>query len=159
MNENQYFPDLTAYTHQISPFVLNGVYNIGWLKPQFLVQSNSVPSNFDEKLIEIASAKGSFNGVVEPIRELPCCDVCGAIELKTTEGKILPNSELWIPGKTKIYAAPISIMHLIGNHGYCPPQEYIETVLAWHNDLEFDGNAVYRKKLQESDWFSARKPI
>lgn len=157
MNENQYFDDLSVYTHQIYPYVLSGVFNVGWLNPKLDIPQGLVPAGFFEKLLEIANAKGKFNGLVEPIRELPYCAVCGEIAIKTNTGKNFLNSELWIPSGERIYAAPISIIHLIQKHGYAPPSEYIEAVFLWNDSIDFNGNITYQKKLKESDWFKRQR--
>jgi hypothetical protein len=156
LNEERYYADLTPYTHQISPHTLAGVFNVGWLDPRSAFATGKVPVAFVDRLLEIAGSTGDFNALVEPIRELPRCEVCGEIELRNSRGVLIPNSELWIPAGNRIYASPITIVHFVQAHSYRPPDEYIDAVLDWHGDVTFNADAVYRQKLKESDWFRAR---
>lgn len=156
MNEDRYFEDLTVYTHQISPFVLDGVFNVGWIDPRSKFPVGEVPYEFVDRLVEIAGSTGAFNALVEPIRELPRCDVCGEIEIPNSQGALIPSAELWIPASQKIYAAPVTILHMVQIHSYQPPQEYVKAVLASANDIAFNAGTVYRQKLKDSDWFKNR---
>lgn len=157
MNEAGCYADLTVYTHRIAPYTLSGVLNVGWIDPKSTFATGAVPPEFFEKLIEIASSRGGFNGIVEPIRELPRCGVCGDVELRDPRGGVVLNSELWIPFGDKIYASPILMLHYVKKHFYCPPGEYIDAVLGWCSGIEFDGDSIYREKLKNSEWFKSRK--
>lgn len=153
MSEVIYFEDLTDYSRNIAPFVLKGVKNIGWLNLQSKFPIGVFPASTFQKLKEITCGSGPFQPIVEPARELPSCEICGELKIRDHAGWFLPDGELWIPAHDIIYAAPIQILHFIEVHKYCPPIEYIEAIDALDPSLPFNGDAIFRQKLGESDWF------
>lgn len=154
MSELIYFDDLTSYSHQIAPFTLDGVKNVGWLNIESEYPLGDVPKSVLQKLKSIAGGVGAFQPLVEPIRELPTCQICGALELFDSAGKILPNSEFWIPAHGTIYAAPITILHFIEKHNYLPPTEYIDAIAVLDISIPFLADEIYRAKLKDSGWFN-----
>jgi hypothetical protein len=72
--------------------------------------------------------------------------------LHNSEGKLLPNAELWIPAHEIIYATPIAILHLIEVRSYLPPAEYIEAIYVLDVNLPFVADEIYREKLRLSGW-------
>jgi hypothetical protein len=157
MTEKTNFDDLTNYTHQIAPFVLDGVKNVGWIDPSKEFPVGSVSSATVQKLKEIASGTGIFQPLVEPLREPPICQVCGSLNLLDLDGKSLPNAELWIPSDRCIYASPIAILHFIEFHKYSPPEEYLAAIEALNLSVAFSADSIYRDKLLESGWFNRVK--
>jgi hypothetical protein len=156
MDIDSVFPDLTPYSREIGPHTLKGVFNVGWLNINSEFPTGEVPDGFVDRLKEIAGSFGPFRPLVEQIRELPRCDVCGAIEMNDARGGVIRNAELWIPGNGVLYASPLAMIHFIELHGYCPPEDYIDAVSKVDQDLEFDADQIYRQKLKESDWFANR---
>jgi hypothetical protein len=152
MSELNQFDDLTNYSHMIAPFRLKGVINVGWLKLESSIPLGGVAVETLRKLKEIVTGNGIFNAIVEPIRESPCCPICGELDLRDAKGRYLANSELWIPAGEVIYASPISILHYIEVHNYRPPQEYIEAIEALDMYDMFIAHDVYLEKLEESGW-------
>lgn len=154
MSEIRQFEDLTNYCHQISPFVLDGVKNVGWIDILARFPSGGVPATSLQKLRSIVEGIEGFQPFVEPIREAPTCPLCGALDMRDARNKSLPNAELWIPAAQTIYAAPITILHYIEVHHYRPPQEYIEAIDALDTAIAFVADEIYRVKLKESGWFN-----
>ena len=154
MTEKKYFEDLTNYTHQITPFVMDGVGNIGWLNIFEKFPVGDVPTSTLRKLKLVAGGTGTFQPLVDPLRESPICQLCGELELLDANGRVLPNAEIWIPSNKCIYASPIKIIHLIEVHKYCPPEEYIAAIDSLDLNSYFFADAVYREKLIESGWFN-----
>lgn len=157
MNEEGCYADLTAYTYRLAPYSLSGVFNVGWVDIESTYPTGAVPAEFVERLGEIVNSRGVFDGIVEPIRELPRCSVCGDVELRDSRGVVILNSELWIPFDGGVFASPILILHYVECHSYCPPSEYVDTVLAWNGGVEFNGDSICRERLRNSDWFKSRK--
>ncbi|WP_156116651.1 hypothetical protein [Massilia sp. 9096] len=154
MSELIQFDDLTNYSHQIAPFTLAGVKNVGWLDIESAFPRGGVPPATLQKLRSIVGGLDGFQPLVEPIRESPTCQICGALNLADATGKLLPSAELWIPAGETIYAAPIAILHYIEVHNYRPPTEYIEAIDALKIGTSFTADEVYRAKLMESGWFN-----
>lgn len=153
MTEKTNFDDLTNYTHQIAPFVLDGVKNVGWIDPSKEFPVGGISSSIVQKLKAIVSGIGIFQPLVEPLREPPICQVCGPLNLLDLDGKSIPNAELWIPSDKYIYASPIAILHLIEFHKYSPPEEYIAAIETLDLSVAFSADSIYRDKLLESGWF------
>lgn len=156
MDVDDVFPDLSPYTRMIEPHALPGVLNVGWLKIRSGFKKGDVPDGFTARLKACAVSSGPFRPLVEPIRELPTCDVCGVIQMDDSHGGWIRNSEIWIPAGDVIYASPVAIIHFIEAHGYGPPEQYIRAVSNLEIDAHFDADEVYRKKLKQSDWFLER---
>ncbi|MDB0510037.1 hypothetical protein LBW60_15495 [Ralstonia solanacearum] len=156
MDDEIHYVDLTPYSRQITPYTLSGVVNVGWLDVRSEFESGEVPAAFVERLKLIAGGVGVFKALVEPIRELPVCEICGEVELHDVSGMLIPNAEIWVPAAGKIYASPITILHFIEVHGYRPPAEYVDTVLGVDLSVRFNADEVYREKLKNSEWFRAR---
>lgn len=154
MTEKNYFDDLTSYTHQIAPFVMDGVKNVGWLDLSKRIPTGNLPSWILRKLKAMASGTSVFQPLVEPLREPATCQICGALNLLDVYGKSLPSSELWIPSDGCIYAAPIAILHYIEFHQYHPPAEYVAAVENLDLNVPFFAEEIYRKKLVECGWFN-----
>lgn len=106
------------------------------------------------KLKRIAGGLDGFQPLVEPIRESPSCQICGKLDLIDGQGRLLPNSELWIPAGRIVYASPIAILHYVEVHNYRPPAEYVEAVDALEIGTPFIADDIYRMKLRESGWFN-----
>ena len=154
MTEQKYFDDLTIYTHQIAPFIIDGVKNVGWLDLSKQIPTGDVPPPILQKLKVMASGTSTFQPLVEPLREPPTCQICGALDLLDINGRSLPSAELWIPSAECIYAAPVAILHYIEFHKYCPPAEYITAIENLDLNTSFFADTIYREKLVESGWFN-----
>ncbi|MQA18806.1 DUF7919 family protein [Rugamonas rivuli] len=152
-----YFKDLTNYTHQISPYEMRDVKNVGWLNIGEKFSVGEVPSELILKLKILASGRVALKPLVEPIREMPFCEVCGSVELKGEGGKFLPNAELWIPSGNCIYASPIIIIHFIEFHNYFPPLEFISAIRSLDLNFNFDADKIYGEKLIECGWAGRNK--
>ena len=149
-----FFPDMSAYSNMIELHIMINVVNVGWIDIQAEFKKGRVSPIFIAKLMEIACGSESVRALVEPARELPRCPICGIISLPCGKN-LLPDSELWIPGRGVIYASPISIIHYIGDHGYLPPQDYLDAVCNFGLKQTFNADEIYRHDLVESGWFAS----
>lgn len=101
---------------------------IGWLGNRPLVVGH-VPKEILPALIRLACSD-----VRNPTRGFHFCEYCGREEVMVAieGGRMfrLGSAEVWVPGADSIvYRAPNLIIHYIGDHGYQPPQEFIEAVM------------------------------
>ncbi|MEV7389684.1 hypothetical protein [Streptomyces sp. NPDC091215] len=94
--------------------------NIGWLEVGKPYSTGTVSTAFVEQLKAVQ--KVQWMNVCLGVHR---CDLCR--EEDALEG----NGEIRIPGKPGIaYAAPFLLTHYVTAHGYCPPQAFIDAVLA-----------------------------
>jgi hypothetical protein len=56
------------------------------------------------------------------------------------------NGEIWIKGKSKLWVAPTMIVHYIRDHGFFPPQEFMDDLGALTED-----EASYYHKFEKKD--------
>lgn len=140
-----YFKDLTKYEYTTKEDSLN----IGWLEKGHLFDEGDVPKEFVEKLWKY------LRYPVCVCRGFHVCDFC---ENQKTEVPIVKFKgkrrevgyyEIRVWGKAgSVYAAPSLIFHYIVQHGYKPPQEFIDAVM---ESEEADSDEYYQKVLEYSD--------
>jgi hypothetical protein len=97
----------------------DNVRAVGWLEAEYPYARGAVPPEFLARLKEhVATAYQPvyFMGVHE-------CSLC-------PEGKeAVGASNVMIPTERLIYIAPELVVHYIEDHGYRPPQEFIDAVM------------------------------
>lgn len=122
-----YFPDLSpyAYGHRKHP----GVVHVGWLDGIHEYNKGAVAARFIDYLNELATEP------VELYRGFHVCEICSRPKgLLTHEEQYAwmrgrsSNGEIRVTRGNITYAAPVLIMHYIQEHGYLPPQEFLDTV-------------------------------
>lgn len=104
-----YIPDLSQYT--------DGLLSVGWLDADHLYPTGDPADGFADALLKlIASPQDSPDASDE-------CDLCGDSDLGT--------GEIHVEGPDgTAYAAPVIIHHYVVDHGYLPPEEFQQAVLA-----------------------------
>lgn len=155
-----HYPDLSEYkpamNHFLKPFTFKEVLTIGWLENGQPYTQGNVDDIIVLKLREmLASSKTNINRM----RGIHRCDFCPSSgtdhELRVRHPHLprtilLGMSELWLPTQTEIiYAAPTLIYHYITEHNYHPPDVYLDTVMAFDMDSDWDGDAVYLAMVAE----------
>lgn len=148
------YGDLTEYSHMVEPYAFSNVLNVGWIDLQGSFPTGVVSNSVKEALLNLAFGQYAAKAVVEPSRALPVCPECGGAVRIERDGKVLTDSELWVPGKGKTYASPVLVIHYTEAHNYLPPQEFLDAVAGLKPDDAFDGEALYREKLKECGWFA-----
>lgn len=111
LNE-KYYDDLTPYVYDGSRGLKNPV-NIGWLDKGQDYETGEVPEGFLKKLggaDTLSRHKGWHN-----------CPFCHGAN---------SSNVLYVRGKGKTYIFPQMLSHYISKHGYQPPQEFIDVVMA-----------------------------
>jgi hypothetical protein len=127
-----YFEDGSRYRYR--PEFEDGSVNIGWLDASQAYPAGPVPGAFVERLTELC-----LHGV-NRMRGFHYCNLC-----PPTPGPDLPEpAHIWTPegeyaiGSAEIrvdgadgvrYAAPDLVIHYVTEHGYRPPDGFIEAVL------------------------------
>lgn len=137
-----YYKDLSNYQYNL-PFEIDHVKNIGWLEFNYPYIKGEVPNGFLNKLFKIIKLKE-----VNLMRGLHDCDICNSDGFKyiyhNNEEILLGHAEIWIPSINHnfIYASPTLIYHYIEKHNYLPPQDFIDSVMAFDLDSDWDGGKI-----------------
>jgi hypothetical protein len=127
-----HFPDGAPYASGRDPD--EGLVAIGWLERGFAYPRGEVSREFVEKLRLLCRDR-----VVNVMRGWHHCTLC---EPPSGEGLPLPlevdspqgpfpvgHGEIRLGGEQKRFAAPHMIIHYVEDHGYRPPDEFIDAVL------------------------------
>jgi hypothetical protein len=118
-----YFPDLTPYEYASAKKQPN-VLNVGWLSSAHPFRSG-VP---DDRLIE--ALRYLVANPVNLFRGGHFCEFCPPSPTKLSPN-IAGNGEIQVTNASGVtYVAPVLILHYVAVHGYRPPQEFIDAVLA-----------------------------
>lgn len=148
-----YYSDLSPYTYfpDTAPASVV-VLNVGWLEPEHAYTQGEVPQDFVEALGHLClhhpsiRARGWHNCRLAP-------PVSGGARCVTRSNETLPSGKLALPPPLKVeiegmsvslgsaevrvvtregnwLAAPNLVYHYVTHHGYRPPREFIEAVLA-----------------------------
>jgi hypothetical protein len=148
-----HYPDFSKYkparNHTLKPFVFEEVLTIGWLENGQDYSQGEVEKAIVDKLKTLlASPKTNINKT----RGNHECDFCEACEdgfrtISVPHYQILLPlgfSELWIPTKSEIiYVAPSLIYHYITEHEYKPPAAFLEAIVDFKLDSNWDGERKY----------------
>jgi hypothetical protein len=111
--------DLTPYTYLHPEEEAPGTVNVGWLDRVHPFSTGETSAEFRTKLGQLCQRR------VKRTRGLHACCFC--------KGRERPkcSSEMRVAGNGRVYAAPSLVHHYVVAHGYRPPDEFIEAVLAW----------------------------
>ncbi len=126
-----YFEDGTPYRY-LAEFE-DGSVNVGWLDATQPYATGDVPAGFAEGLVELSRKP------VNLTRGWHFCNLCPKppepvpqpIMVKSPEGDFpVGHGEIRVEGRNGVrYAAPDMIAHYVLEHGYRPPEEFIEAVV------------------------------
>ncbi|MCG8915630.1 hypothetical protein L6E12_07510 [Actinokineospora sp. PR83] len=126
------YPDLSAYEYGDLAPPWTHAFNVGWLGPDDEVGSDVAPE-FADALHRIVYAYE-----VNVTRGLHMCPFCGDDDgfwIQPVPGipgskHFLGHAEAHFEGPDgTVYAAPSLIAHYVGEHGYLPPQRFVDAVL------------------------------
>jgi hypothetical protein len=141
-----YFLDLSDYGYNL-PKSIPGVRNVGWLDRNHEFDKGAVPTEVCRKLLHLirVAKANQMRGIHE-------CDFCAnrdRISVTDAVGVIwLGAAEIWVPGGGGlIYAAPDMVYHYINAHGYRPPREFIDAVDAYSEELCWNANDEYDRRV------------
>jgi hypothetical protein len=127
-----YFSDLSPYDygHGSPP----GVVHVGWLDNIHPHRKGIVASHLIEKMKKLATSP------VECCRGFHVCELCAEPNIvKTSTGIVTGQYKEWLKprssnGEIRVssgkitYAAPVLITHYIEEHGYLPPEEFLNAI-------------------------------
>jgi hypothetical protein len=122
-----YFADLSSYEYASDP---DPAYNVGWLDESTPFPTGPTSTAFRQKLLSYCRPEY----VVQRYMGVHTCQFCAEPEPVVQvqwEGErfALGDGEIRVIGTDVVYAAPTLIYHYVAEHGYQPPQEFVEAVL------------------------------
>ncbi len=131
------------------------IFNVGWIDSDHSFTTGSSPIEFVKKLERLIVRSGTypFQPIVMRCRGQDRCIFCEARNLVLREGdneEVLGSSDLMIPltpGENTYFISPTLIYHNIVEHNYLPPPEFISSVLAVDESIEYVGDAIYMTAL------------
>ena len=112
-----YIADLSTNAYFATGDVLRAV---GWLEADETYQQGAVPAGFLDQLKHHISA--AYQPMI--LMGVHFCSLCPQGQRKHG------NDNLLVPTETLLYVAPAMIGHYIEDHGYRPPQEFVEALMA-----------------------------
>ena len=125
-----FFPDLSPYCYHRSDIRPNTL-NVGWLEINEAFPKGNASDAFIKTLWRFCKVP------VVQTRGFHVCEFCNmrrdAVPLIELDGEKLKSgsSEIRVLAKNGvIYAAPHLVFHYVKDHGYQPPQEFIDAVLS-----------------------------
>jgi len=124
-----YFPDLTEYTYfsrqrQYPPVPgETELINVGWLDIEHEFTTGEVPAEFVVKLKYLLDHHRTMH--TRGWHECPYCEEAKAGYIKENSG----TAEIRVPSGNILYCCPELIYHYVLEHGYKPPQEFIDATL------------------------------
>lgn len=144
-----YFDDLSKYAyirHVTIPMV-----NVGWLSPENTYAKGETSPVFHDYLFQLCRYRQNETMGWHQ------CELCVPIApsgqgFKVSRNGIeieLASAEIHVQGQDgKIYSAPNLIYHYVVDHGYCPPDGFIEAV------LKSKGQPfVQEQRREQKNWF------
>jgi hypothetical protein len=97
---------------------------VGWLARGQPFQTGEVADDFFRALHEHVCAAWQPVG-------MPGIHLCEFCAQPLPNGRFVGgNSNVWIPCGDRVFVAPALILHYIEVHGYRPPEEFVDAVLA-----------------------------
>ncbi|MEV5527899.1 hypothetical protein [Streptomyces prunicolor] len=131
-----YYKDLSPYDYsddvdETGEGAGSGVspLNVGWLAEGHAFPRGDVPEGFVEALLELAK------DTVNVYRGMHFCDFCPTFQEARQNVRFrdvfIGSGEVHVlGGEGRVYATPALVVHYVADHGYRPPQEFVDAVLA-----------------------------
>jgi hypothetical protein len=123
-----FFEDLTPYIYLDPEWEAPGTVNIRWLDRAHPFPTGPTSAKFRDKLGRLCERR------VQQTRGFHPSEFCSG------RHRPVSSSEMRVAGKRRVYAAPSLVHHYVAAHGYRPPDEFIEAVMAW-DEAHQDGRA------------------
>lgn len=131
-----YYKDLSPYEYSADAAETGGragsgafLLNVGWLAERHEFPRGDVPEGFVEALPEMAE------DTVNVYRGMHFCDFCPTFQEARKNVRFrhvfIGRGEVHVRGgEGRVYAAPALVVHYVADHGYQPPREFVDAVLA-----------------------------
>lgn len=144
------YPDFSAYR---KPPRGPEVIRMGWISKRFHERAMALTSELQlamEKLRNLICLSFNRNrlvhsdfttgGIRGPSLRCPVC-YTGTPVVDCQGSSVKINAfEIWIPSATCVYASPGLILHYVEDHGYIPPQEFLNAIIDVNEEIVYDAN-------------------
>lgn len=130
----RYFPDLVPYQHGDAP-PHPRIRRVGWIEEGHDFPTGTVPMEFLTKLTAIKLSQWPTLFHFGLVRGAIYCTLCDRDDRSGC------STELLVPdvGNPGCFFGSLSMIdHFVRDHGYCPPNVYVDSVLAVDLSKEFD---------------------
>jgi hypothetical protein len=122
-----YFADLSPYSYIHRKVEAANVLNVGWLDGQHEFPKGAVPETLLAKLFTICRKPMNLT------RGRHLCELCAtpaSICMAERDGIQIGvgSGEIRVKGLGVEYASPAMIYHYVKDHGYLPPQEFMDAL-------------------------------
>jgi hypothetical protein len=130
------FEDLTPYSYGETP-QSGRALNVGWIGRSAAFTRGDVASGVLRRLIELAASPAA---VERGLHYCELCDVDSPVRIDTSlspKGRVsLGTGEIRVLSDdgAATYCAPTLIVHYILDHGYCPPDDFVQAVQGRRSD-------------------------
>jgi hypothetical protein len=116
-----FYPDLST---QCQVDQGDHIRTVGWLSKDHPFPTGTVASEF------LAALWAHLCAAWQPVYSMGVhfCDFCPTP--MPDAGRVGGSRNLWIPAESAVYVAPELVAHYVKDHGYLPPDEFINAVLA-----------------------------
>ena len=135
-----YFPDLTPYEYCVEAGDAPAL-NVGWLDAAHEFAKGTPPPGFVDRLRRISRSR------VNQMRGFEVCPFCPELRSLLEPGGWseqqrdlydacfedgrFSSAEIRVTGQDgRTYACPVMVLHHVEAHGYLPPEEFVEAVMA-----------------------------
>ncbi|WNJ95696.1 hypothetical protein RND59_00805 [Vibrio ruber] len=147
-----FYEDLSNYCYYLKTPVAT-VRNVGWLEKDKPYATGEVLDGFLTKLFSIILGNDIVDAQVNRIRSAHPCSLsdCGTLGIEADGRKdSLGAAEIWIPSKdgSDFFAAPSMIYHYVEKHGYLPPKEFVDAVMAFDLAKPYKAQDIYLEEIK-----------
>lgn len=148
-----YFPELSPYQYGLRR-PIPGILHVGWLDDLHSFSRGAVGEDVVAKLKELRK---------KPVNSLfgfHVCQICCPRSLAkhskeyievVTDARCNGNGEIRIKLDGITYAAPVLIIHYIEEHGYLPPEDFLDAVLTGTPVTQEEFYPNWRRKSNTDD--------
>jgi hypothetical protein len=117
---------------------------VGWIE-DFGFPTGQVPDTFIELLIVSHTEKNIFS---DGTRGIHTCTLCNQItphvEWKSYNIRVMGHGHYLVQKDKTVFMAPELILHYLLDHQYCPPEEFVQSVL--HGKFLEENNLVIERE-------------
>lgn len=144
-----YFPDGARYTYGLrgNPHAEEDAKAVcaGWLDGTHPFRTGDPPAGFIPRLAWLC-----VNDRHAQTRGVHDCELCdpddwSAQTIWPTWGGRLGSAEIRVRTPHRLYAAPDLVLHYVVDHGYLPPDDFVEAVLALPDSQRIDDLTVFAR--------------
>lgn len=144
------FPEFSAYrTPPRGPEVIR----VGWIGKSFQVNETSLTIDLQlamqqlRKLIcvsynrqQIHHSNFTTGAIRGPSLRCPVCYTGEPVVHCQGEDVKINSFEIWIPSATCVFASPGLILHYVEDHGYVPPQAFLNAIAEVNEEVIYDAD-------------------